>query len=314
MLTVMMATYNGASTLPLVLEAYLGLEAPAGGWRVVIADNGSTDGTKDVIQAFAARLPITYVYEPTPGKNQALNAALPAALGDLIVFTDDDAVPRSDWLQQFRVAADTHPDFDMFGGSVVPRWLAPPQPWVLTLVPQSVVYAITPVLPSGPVPRHWLFGPNMAIRKKIFDLGYRFDPTIGPRGTDYVQGSEAELTRRLDRAGYRAWFCSEAVVEHLIPPHHLTEQWILKRARRYGRGQARLGPAQPRGVWSYLTAPASLALRLLLQVLRIVAARARHDREQLFKARWTCNYLLGQADEVRARCLRGLQVSRSQRL
>jgi hypothetical protein len=28
MLTVMMATYNGASTFPLVLEAYLGLEAP----------------------------------------------------------------------------------------------------------------------------------------------------------------------------------------------------------------------------------------------------------------------------------------------
>jgi L-malate glycosyltransferase len=313
MLTVMMATYNGASTLPLVLEAYLGIEAPAGGWRVVIADNGSTDGTKDVIQAFARWLPVTYVYEPTPGKNQALNAALPAALGDLIVFTDDDAVPCPDWLQQFRVTADTRPDFDMFGGRVVPRWPAPPEPWILALVPQSVVYAITPVLPSGPVPRQWLFGPNMAIRKKIFDLGYRFDPTIGPCGTNYAQGSEAELTRRLDRAGYRAWFCSEAVVEHLIPPHHLTERWILKRARRYGRGQARFLRTQPRGAWSYLSVPASLAWHLLLQGLRIVAARARHDREQLFKARWTCNYLLGQADEARARCLRGLHVSQPQR-
>jgi L-malate glycosyltransferase len=59
MLTVMMATYNGASTLPLVLEAYLGLEAPAGGWNIVIADNGSTDGTRRHSGPFATRLPLT---------------------------------------------------------------------------------------------------------------------------------------------------------------------------------------------------------------------------------------------------------------
>jgi glycosyltransferase involved in cell wall biosynthesis len=124
MLTVMMATHNGARTLPLVLEAYVVLEPPEGGWSVVIVDNGSTDATKDIINAFARRLPLTYVYEPRPGKNQALNAALPAAIGDLIVFTDDDAVPRPDWLRRLRATADTQTDFHMFGGRIVPRWRA----------------------------------------------------------------------------------------------------------------------------------------------------------------------------------------------
>jgi GT2 family glycosyltransferase len=242
------------------------------------------------------------VYEPTPGKNQALNAALPAAIGDLVVFTDDDAVPRPDWLRRFRATADTQTDFHMFGGRIVPRWPTPPEPWILALVPLSVVYGISPPLQSGPVGRQWVFGANMAVRKAIFDLGYRFNPTIGPRGTDYAQGSEAELTQRLERAGYRAWFCSEAVIEHLISPDHLTEEWILKRARRYGRGRTRRGAAGSQGrTIAVLNVPAPLAFHLIVQAVRIVLAWGRRDRAALFTARWAWNYLLGQAQEWRGR-------------
>jgi glycosyltransferase involved in cell wall biosynthesis len=307
MLTVIMATHNGASTLPLVLQAYATLRVPQGGWHVVIADNGSLDATREIIHTFSKQLPLTYVYEPTVGKNHALNAALRAATGDLIIFTDDDAVPRPDWLQQLRIAADTHTEFHMFGGRVVPRWPMPPEPWILELVPLSVVYAITPGLPSGPVGLQWLFGPNMAVRQSIFDLGYRFDPTIGPRGTDYAQGGETEFARRLDRAGFRSWFCGEAEVEHLIRPEHLTEEWILGRARRYGRGRMRLHLLQLGGlVAPGLHLAASLAF-LVLQALRTADARARRDRGRLFKARWAWNYLLGQAEEARRQSISKLR-------
>jgi L-malate glycosyltransferase len=293
LLTVMMATRNGARTLPVVLDAYVKLRPPEGGCSIVIADNGSTDGTKDIIHAFAQWLPLTYVYEPTPGKNRALNAALSAAAGDLIVFTDDDAVPRADWLQQLRAAADKYVDFHMFGGRIVPRWLSPPEAWISTLVPLSIVYGISPDLPAGPVGRQCLFGANMAVRKTIFDLGYRFDPTIGPRGADYAQGGEAELTLRLDRAGYRAWFCPDAVVEHMIGPDHLREQWILGRARRYGRGRIRRDASERSDLVAIL-------FHLAVQAMRIATAQARRDRPGLFRARWGWHYLLGQAQELRA--------------
>jgi glycosyltransferase involved in cell wall biosynthesis len=292
MLTVMMATHNGIGTLPQVLEAYTALEAPEGGWSVVVADNASTDGTKDVVQGFIGRLPLTYVYEAQLGKNYALNAALPAAHGDLIVFTDDDAVPRPDWLRQFRAAADQHDEFDIFGGTIVPRWPTVPEPWILSVVPLPVVYGLNARRQSGPVGRQAVFGANMAVRRSLFDLGYRFDSTIGPRGTDYAGGSEAELTQRLERDGHRAWFCSEAVVEHLIRPQHLEETWILGRARRYGRGRARLDGSTP--------SVRALA-RLVMQGVRVLVARARRDRTRLFEARWSWNYLLGQVQESRAR-------------
>jgi hypothetical protein len=59
-----------------------------------------------------------------------------------------------------------------------------------------------------------------------------FDASIGPDASpQYPTGSESELTRRLARAGYKAWHCQGAVVEHIIRPSQLTQQWILQRAR-----------------------------------------------------------------------------------
>jgi glycosyltransferase involved in cell wall biosynthesis len=56
-----MATWNGAPTLPKVLEACCRLAPPADGWSLLIVDDGSTDGTREVIGDFAARLPLQLV-------------------------------------------------------------------------------------------------------------------------------------------------------------------------------------------------------------------------------------------------------------
>jgi L-malate glycosyltransferase len=300
MLTVLIATRNGADTLPDVLGAYCRLETPAGGWDVVIVDNASSDATRDVVQAHGATLPLTYHFIATPGKNAALNAGLQFVSGDLVVLSDDDVVPRPDWLRQLRAAADAHADFDVFGGRIVPRWPRPPDPWLLRVVPIHPVFGVTPARESGPVRESWVFGGNMAVRRRIFDADCRFDSTIGPKGTDYAQGGEAEFTRRLAKAGHKAWHCYEAVVEHIIEPRQMTEEWILERARRYGRGQYRLDERPDRTlVVPLLGIPARLAFSLARSAIRLGLTRVRRNREALFRARWTWNCLLGKVSEAR---------------
>src|SRR6202047_4457195 len=130
MVTVLLATYNGAGTLPKALNAYCQLQAPRAGWKLVIVDNGSTDGSKDLVCSFMDRLPLTYTFESSRGKNAALNTGLAKVEGDLVAFTDDDTLPRPDWLIEMRRAADAHSSFSMFGGSVVPHWEVPPEAWI----------------------------------------------------------------------------------------------------------------------------------------------------------------------------------------
>jgi glycosyltransferase involved in cell wall biosynthesis len=300
MLTVLIATYNGAKTLPEVLKAYCALEPPDRGWKLVIVDNGSTDDTKEIIAAFHHRLPLTYLYEPKQGKNAALNTGLSNLSGDLIVLTDDDVLPQPDWLRQLRVAADSEPAFSIFGGPILPKWECPPDDWIFAWVPLGPTFTLLDSLEEGPISPRLIFGPNMTVRADVFQSGYRFDEAIGPKGPDYAMGSEAEFLRRLGKAGCKAWHCKKAVVAHIIRTLQMNKEWVLARAVRYGRGQYRLAVAEsPKSPRAVLGVPMSLVLRILAHGLRLAGAHLSGDAEMLFRARWHWNYLIGKALEAR---------------
>ena len=78
---VVLPCLDEAAALPWVLE-----RIPPG-WRAVVVDNGSTDGSADV----ARRLGATVVHEPLRGFGAACHAGLLAAEADIVCFCDCDA-------------------------------------------------------------------------------------------------------------------------------------------------------------------------------------------------------------------------------
>jgi glycosyltransferase involved in cell wall biosynthesis len=234
----------------LLLDALERIRVPDGGWLIVVADNGSTDATHEIIKARQGRLPITYVFEGKPGKNRALNRALPLIEGDLVVFTDDDVIPDEDWLTRLVAHAAERREYAGFGGKVLPLWQIEPPDWVTRLVAGPVFAITNPTLGSREVGPESLWGPNFALRASLFRDGLRFDEAIGPDGTStYRMGSETSLLRQLGKEGHRFWFCPDAVVRHIVRPHQLEPKWILRRAFRLGRSlyhvesEARFGEA-----------------------------------------------------------------------
>jgi L-malate glycosyltransferase len=140
----------------------------------------------------------------------------------------------------------------------------------------------------------------MAVRAEVFKGGYQFDETIGPKGANYAMGSESEFLRRMDKAGFRAWHCRDAVVEHIIRSFQMNKEWVLARAVRYGRGQYRLAAKDlPNLPTSMLGVPMSLLLHILAQALRLGGAKLSRDAEKLFQARWQLNFLTGKVVEAR---------------
>jgi glycosyltransferase involved in cell wall biosynthesis len=300
MLTVLLATRNGGRILPAVLECFTRLQTPSTGWKLVVIDNGSTDLTSDIIASFQRRLPLTYRFEPRLGKNAALNRGLADLEGDLAIFTDDDVFPQADWLVRLRAAADSHPQYSMFGGVILPRWESGPPYW-LNWAPAGPVFTLTdPLLTEGPTDPGNLYGPNMAIRGEVFKSGTRFDTSIGPRGANYAMGSESELVERLGRQGHKAWHVHDALVEHFIRDYQTSKSWVLRRAVRFGRGQLRLlQAAEPAAVPSWLGVPARVFPRMLKRGIRMARAWLSSNEQEMFSAQWEFNYLLGHVLEAR---------------
>jgi glycosyltransferase involved in cell wall biosynthesis len=58
--------------------------------RIVIVDDGSTDGTPEILRQWDGRLPTTIVRQSNRGKGAAIRAAIPHITGDIVVIQDAD--------------------------------------------------------------------------------------------------------------------------------------------------------------------------------------------------------------------------------
>jgi glycosyltransferase involved in cell wall biosynthesis len=300
-LTVIIATWNGGASLPRALEAFCRITPPPVPWKLIVAENGSTDGTAEIALGYAGRLPLSLLRLPTPGKSAALNAAIEQIDEGLVLFADDDVLPDPGWLVGFGAAAAAQPEYGVFGGAILPQWESEPPAWITDAVALSACFGthLGLGLDEGPCPPDFVFGGSMAIRSELFRRGYRFDESRGPRGTrNYVGGEDTELTRRMVRDGQRAWHCGRAVARHIVPAHHLTEHWLLERAVAHGRGLYALGHEQALiGRGSHRSATVRLGRAMALAAAREALARLGGSRAAHFRWRWRLRYLVGLAQE-----------------
>jgi O-antigen biosynthesis protein len=116
--SVIIPTYNRSDTLQKCLAAVQ--TQTYSDYEIIVVDDGSTDGTANMI---AAEFPnVHYLYQANRGPAAARNQGIAAATGDIIAFTDDDCLPPSDWLARLAEGYSRYPDAAGGGGSLI----APP--------------------------------------------------------------------------------------------------------------------------------------------------------------------------------------------
>ena len=101
MFTVLTATYNRAHTLGRVWESLRAQTLHAFEW--VVVDDGSTDGTADLVRGWTAQapFPVRYLRQENKGKHVAVNRGVEAAAGEMIVILDSDDACLPTALERF---------------------------------------------------------------------------------------------------------------------------------------------------------------------------------------------------------------------
>lgn len=287
-LTILLATRDRAEVLRRTLAAMCGVRREGLAVELVVVDNGSSDHTQEVLREFATRLPLRCLVEPRPGKCHALNRGLAeAALGDVVVFTDDDVTPEASWLEAIVSACERWPEYSVFGGRIdvgwprgftIPSWAR--QPGV-----QSMAFSAHHLsdCESEYPARREPFGPNYWVRRSALE-GVRFNADIGPRPRRRTLGDETDLLRRLRARGASPLYSPLARVFHRVEIERAMPGAVLRRAIEYGRGAAHVDgvPEQQLLRRSRLLWRARIASNVGLGLLGVVAAGLDLQEEARF--------------------------------
>ena len=187
MISVIVAVRNGLPWLHEQLDALRSQECSSP-WEIVVADNGSTDGTIQVAQGYAARDARLRIVDASrvKGPAAARNVGVSAASGAILAFCDADDVVHPGWVESWAhalsdadVAAGRNDTWSLNGAPA-------PQPAVPKPPPQAQQFGFLEAAGSG----------NMAVRREPFEVVGGFDE-------DLHVGEDTDLCWRLQLSGYR---------------------------------------------------------------------------------------------------------------
>ncbi|MDR3450296.1 MAG: glycosyltransferase [Alphaproteobacteria bacterium] len=232
-ISVIVCTRNRAKQLPTLLESMTKLVIPSGlEWELIIVDNGSTDGTTQVIDSFKDRLPVKRVFQPLAGLSNARNAGVDAASGNYIVWTDDDVGLDPQWLAAYGEAFQRWPNAALFAGKITPH-LEPPTPdWLIGNA--DAIGSLLAKSDCGDVPvalstdkRILPFGANFAIRTAV-QKQFRYNPDLGVAPGRRMGGEETDVAKRILASGRHGWWLPGPKVTHHIPAARQTLAYVAE--------------------------------------------------------------------------------------
>jgi N-acetylglucosaminyl-diphospho-decaprenol L-rhamnosyltransferase len=210
--SVIVLNYNGRQWLDGCLNA-LALQKGAPSFEIIVADNGSTDGS---IVWLAKHHPHVRVLRNGTNLGFAAgnNAGAAQATGDWLVFLNNDTVPEPDWLAELCRPLGEHSDLTMATSRVV--FIDDPR--VVDSAGDGYLRAggaykrghraeVSGFLESCEV--FGACGAAFIVRRDAFHAVGGFDERF------FMVYEDVDLSYRLRLAGHRCWYAAAAVVRHV---------------------------------------------------------------------------------------------------
>jgi len=177
--------------------------------EIIMVDNGSTDGSGEVVLAFIRErnaLNVCLVKETKIGPSAARNRGIKEAGGEIVAFTDSDCVPDKHWLEKVEQAF-RNPDTGAVAGRV--RGLNPTSVidkfhamFTMQGSPEAQNFCEFTLLRGG------FPTANLTVRKLLLDSLGGFDENMKIYSEDY------DLCARIYQAGFCIRYEPLAVVYH----------------------------------------------------------------------------------------------------
>ncbi|MDD5019261.1 MAG: radical SAM protein [Candidatus Omnitrophica bacterium] len=225
-ISVIIPTRQRRDRLRRCLDALLGQDYPSDRYEIIVVDDGSTDGTRPMLEALARQKNnLHYLLQSSRGPAAARNLGLSHARGRIIAFTDDDCISARDWVRKMVDAHEAEGAASAVGG-------------LSRVHPGKTKALVSQFLSDGAMeasvdgePRVIFFPTcNVSLKKERLN-GERFDASFSTAG-----GEDLEFFWRLFKNGHHFVYKPDIEIFHDCHPTLFS---FLRQAYRYGRGNYR---------------------------------------------------------------------------
>src|SRR5262249_43007131 len=198
-------------------------------------------------------------------------AAIRHAIGDYVVWTDDDVLVDKDWLCAYERAVKRWPEAAVLGGPVRPRVAGTPPAWLASTWQEAGggfairEFGTEPIELNGGDKAP--YGANFVVRMRE-QRQFPYDPNLGRKHGAGTLGEETTVIKAILDAGGTGRWVPDALVEHWIPKERQTVTYLRNYYALVGKTYYRHYPphtpmlwGRPRWVWRKAL-QAELAYRL----------------------------------------------------
>ncbi|MBF2000186.1 MAG: glycosyltransferase family 2 protein [Synechococcales cyanobacterium M58_A2018_015] len=246
--SVVIPTYNGSKTLPLVLERLRSQEQTETlTWEVIVVDNNSTDDTATIVKAlqvqWPSQVPLKYCFEPRQGISYARQRGVAEAQGTFVGFLDDDNLPDSNWVAAAYAFGQNYPMAGAYGGRIRGRFEVPPPPDFKRARAFLVIRNYTDYPRRfDPSTLQLPAGAGLVVRRQAWLTSMPDQLVRVNRG-----GNDYEISLHLHNAGWEIWYTPSLQIEHYIKAERLERVYLIRLAYQYGlcTSELRLITARP---------------------------------------------------------------------
>jgi glycosyltransferase involved in cell wall biosynthesis len=239
-ITVVVCTYNRAELLGEALDSLVAQSMAPETYEILVVDNGSTDATPQVVEAFGGRQQVRYVTEQRLGLSHARNTGAAAARTPYVAYMDDDARADPGWLEAILEGFEAvTPRPVAVGGPIFPYYATPRADWFKDRYETYSLGETAHFLPPG----NALFGSNMAFQRDQIRAYEGFDTRYGRSGKRLLLGEETALFLNMWRERgneLKLYYTPRAIVRHLVPAWKMSVSYQLRRAFLSGRTEMAL--------------------------------------------------------------------------
>lgn len=123
LISVIIPSYNRRSSISVAIESVL--KQSFADWELIVVDDGSEDGTGEVVENFLSDTRIKYFWQENKGVSAARNKGVCISSGKYLTFLDSDDKVTNDWLLDFFKAISTSENVALVQGGLIIVSLTP---------------------------------------------------------------------------------------------------------------------------------------------------------------------------------------------